>query len=274
MNKDQFIGYLENPDRMQSNVGGELAELITDYPFFQSAHLLYLKHLSKEKSAKYAPQLKIAAAYASDRQKLYELVIREDLQTKINLIEKEKDPSGDDTKITPLEEEILKEAVNASIQIEVTKPKKKEGITKSEIIPEPQPKEPLEKSGSRSFTDWLNALQGEPTEHPATASSDKSLIDSFISENPKIGSLATDTSQNPDGFDENDRASFFNPVNTARLSIVDDESFVTETLAKIYEAQHLYDKAIKAYEILSLKFPEKRNTFAARIESLNKKQSQ
>ena len=61
---------------------------------------------------------------------------------------------------------------------------------------------------------------------------------------------------------------FFSPIDTARLSLVDDSSFVTETLAGIYEAQGYLDKAIKAYKLLCLKYPEKSNTFAARIPTL------
>jgi len=45
---------------------------------------------------------------------------------------------------------------------------------------------------------------------------------------------------------------------------------VTETLAKLYEAQHKYVKAISTYELLTLKFPEKKGLFAARIEKLKK----
>jgi hypothetical protein len=43
---------------------------------------------------------------------------------------------------------------------------------------------------------------------------------------------------------------------------------ITETLAKVYEMQKKYGKAIKSYEVLSLKFPEKNDFFAARINYL------
>lgn len=49
-----------------------------------------------------------------------------------------------------------------------------------------------------------------------------------------------------------------------------ENEFVTETLAKLYESQRLYHKAIKAYEALTMKFPEKIDLFAARIENLKK----
>jgi len=42
----------------------------------------------------------------------------------------------------------------------------------------------------------------------------------------------------------------------------------TETMAKVYEMQKKYSKAIKTYEALTLKFPEKSSLFAARINYL------
>lgn len=49
-----------------------------------------------------------------------------------------------------------------------------------------------------------------------------------------------------------------------------ENEFVTETLAKLYESQRLHQKAIKAYQALAMKFPEKNDLFAARIEKLKK----
>ena len=45
-------------------------------------------------------------------------------------------------------------------------------------------------------------------------------------------------------------------------------TWMTETLAKIYEEQKNYDKAIRAYRILSLKYPEKSAYFARQIKTL------
>jgi len=47
------------------------------------------------------------------------------------------------------------------------------------------------------------------------------------------------------------------------------ENLMTETLAKVYLQQNNYHKALQAYKILSLKYPEKSGFFADQIRSIN-----
>jgi hypothetical protein len=59
--------------------------------------------------------------------------------------------------------------------------------------------------------------------------------------------------------------------NKAKKSSEDADEFVTETLARIYTEQMLYQKAIATYKKLMLKFPEKSLYFASQIQQLEKK---
>ncbi|MBA3647582.1 MAG: tetratricopeptide repeat-containing protein [Chitinophagales bacterium] len=62
------------------------------------------------------------------------------------------------------------------------------------------------------------------------------------------------------------------PEDLAQKSLELDEEMISETLAEIYGKQGKYDKAIRMYARLSLKFPEKLSFFAARIKELKRNQ--
>lgn len=79
------------------------------------------------------------------------------------------------------------------------------------------------------------------------------IIDKFIENNPKISPVKSGSPVVPIQSDINK----------------DDNSYLmTETLAKVYLEQKKYTKAIQAYEILILKYPEKISFFADRISDI------
>lgn len=74
MNRNQFISFMDNPDKLSGNESIMLAELVKNFPYFQTAHLLYAKSLHNQHSIHYNNQLKIAATYATDRKVLHRLI--------------------------------------------------------------------------------------------------------------------------------------------------------------------------------------------------------
>ena len=82
------------------------------------------------------------------------------------------------------------------------------------------------------------------------------LIDKFIDTKPKIKPKPT----------------LEKTINLANESNVDQSMLMTETLAKVYLEQKKYKKAIKAYDILILKYPEKSGFFADQIRAIKKLQ--
>ena len=76
MNKAQFISYLENPNKLTGDDSIVLSQLVKDFPFFQTAHLLYAKSLHNQGSIHYNNQLKVTAAYATDRKVLHRLITK------------------------------------------------------------------------------------------------------------------------------------------------------------------------------------------------------
>ena len=51
-------------------------------------------------------------------------------------------------------------------------------------------------------------------------------------------------------------------------SLVSQDELMTETLAKVLMKQKKYVKALEAYRILSLKYPEKNSLFADQIKKI------
>lgn len=67
---------MENPDKLSGDDGLQLSALTRDFPYFQTAYLLYSKSLHNENSIHYNNQLRITAAYATDRKVLHRLITK------------------------------------------------------------------------------------------------------------------------------------------------------------------------------------------------------
>ncbi len=111
-----------------------------------------------------------------------------------------------------------------------------------------------EVNGISSFDNKIENINYESVKQVSKKHLQSELIDKFIINNPRI---------------EPAREKSNLPVeDLSKPHVEEKESFVTETLARIYVTQGYYSKAIEIYEKLSLKFPEKSTYFAAQIEKV------
>ena len=132
---------------------------------------------------------------------------------------------------------------------------------------------PFTNKEKHSFTEWLQltSTHDEPVEKQNTNDDHGSenvleelerkkkfeLLDKFIENNPKI----VPKESNP-------------KVNIKESTKIDKNELMTETLAKVYLEQKKYKKAIQAFKILSLKYPEKSGFFADQIQAVKKLQKE
>lgn len=157
----------------------------------------------------------------------------------------DKDASSGKFRTEVLEDEIMREAISQLGEIETE-------ISLQELSARPENtqmpisdfEKPKQDEEPLSFGTWLLKKSSSKEGEIGAA---REIIDKFIQESPQISPVKT---------------AFFSPSQMGKMSLVEDESFVTETLAKIYERQGDFKKAAKAYKNLGLKFPEKSIYFA------------
>jgi hypothetical protein len=196
MQKEEFFTYLKHPEKLNQESLGQLKEVVSNYPAFQSAWVLLLKNLKLLNDPEFEQYLEQGAIYVADRRKLYHFLHEEDPQIKSTSTFTEQDP-------------LALEYMAHSFY---------------KLNDRPQGKE-------ESLVDLVKSIRKKQAE--------KVLEEADETEAP----VPPNRTENP---------------------------FVTETLARIFAQQGHHQKAIQAYENLSLKYPEKSTYFAGQIEKIKK----
>lgn len=295
-NTQNIVEYLHNDVALMNADSDALEQFVEQNPYSGLLQLVYCKYLHLHNDVKLEQQLEKCSLVVADRKKVYEILFQPVLQQQIIehedsikektaepevkveekvILEKEielkketeikietplttkkvkkEEEATSSEKLDELEQNILTEAVNASIQIDISEYAKENNSDKepTKEINEPV-KETTDGDPERTFINWFD--KPKVKKESKTSSS---LIDDF---------LTTGKSK------EKVQKEVFSPTNIAKLSLVSNTQFVTETLATIYAKQGQIDKAIEIYQQLSLKNPEKKTFFASRIRFLKEKQ--
>jgi len=185
-------------------------------------------------------------------------------------VEKVKEIDPDAQARQQLEREILQHAVSSTIILDADQlTNETDEHEEAELVIEKAKtlKNEAEFNGL-GVLDWLKSEE-DTQEKPTPKKTSNDLISKFIKKEPQRIASAVEKKT----FIEINRPKheFFSPENMAKMSLMDNEDLVTETLAKIYAQQGNVSKASKAYDKLSLKFPEKSDYFARLKKELDNK---
>lgn len=287
----------------------ELENLLARSPYFQQAHLLLAKKYQLEHNPKFDEQLQIAALYTNDRHLFYTIFNQAvaPVQTTAPIVEANTIAEQVE-ELQVLQQETIEPVAEPEPLIEVVAESEEvaaiDNVVIEEDLDEPtdveraevQTEEPVSFASPHTFDEWLSVFKkNKPVakakendtveekkpevkveeETPAEAMDEEldKMINASVSAD-YLQQLVQDEKHYSRGLD----AFIADQIQRKRHTDVRKPApeneiapdLVTETLAKLYESQKRYAKAIIAYEALSLKFPEKNGLFAARINYLKK----
>ena len=239
-----LVRLINHPELMNKETLYELRNIVALYPYYQSARILMLKNMYLLHDTAFDDELRRAAIYVTDRSMLFRLVESAHYD--------------------------LKEADTTS----TTKPAnsaKAENRTISIIdnyldsAPQPDDDEPKRKpTPADAAVDYVAyLLKTENAEETKEAEQSpqmkgQALIDDFINKDGGKIQLQEKPTYKPELDDDKKE-----PTES-------DESYFTETLAKIYIKQGRYSKALEIIQRLNLNYPKKNAYFADQIRFLKK----
>jgi len=291
MNITEFYNYIKHPDLLNELTLNELNEVLQRYPFFQAARMLYLKNLALLNDDRYNTALTLTSLYAPNRKALYQLIHNEEVLHD-NLSVKNSNLKNTDVNESPnkLLTEINKKDINQETNVKIENEVERSApvstiaddiIAKINALNETKKTESqlqddkkisfdiitenkkLDNDASTmTFDEWLYHISNKKTEqnekHSFESANPNAIIDQFLDNANQISRIkANPNSQNEDL--------------TENLTPPEELEIVSEPLAQLYYKQGYYERALKIYEKLFLKYPEKSIYFATLIQEIKNK---
>lgn len=236
---------MDDPDNLSDKTLSELKQIVTDFPYFHAARMLYLKNLAILDDIRLKVDLKKMAIYLPDRMKLFMLLNGDQYVKPVAKLQEKEESVRKENKFN-LVDSFLSETTGSEKNI----------IDESIIFHSPV---------SGDYMKWLLGDESK-SEGSDKKMQHQELIDSFIeSGSEHFGKRLVIESSVNEGENFNVKNT---PLNLEKDAL--DVSYFTETLAHVYIKQKRFDKALEIIKNLSLKYPEKNIYFADQIRFLEK----
>jgi len=271
MNATDYCFILNKPNAIGEKNSLLIDKIVYEFPYFQSARSLQLKTFYNQDSFRYNDALKKTAAHTTDRSILFDFITTHNFLGFQGKNLREKTELINDIIVNSIEILNYSDINNLEKLISEDTTSSTPKISNSQIVSAIEDRLEIgkpfhfDRSEKHSFQEWLQLSNLKPIsriENTVKIDSDNGItpekkaqldiIDKFIETNPKISPINKDNTI----------------LLVSNQNSLDNSMLMTETLAKVYLEQKKYTKAVQAYEILILKYPEKSSFFADRISDI------
>ena len=256
MMQQQLYQWIKHPEYLNRETLFELRTLLARYPYFQTARLLYLKNLYLLHDITFGEELRRAALYITDRRMLFILVEGERYALKNLRKEKQAEENpGLDRTLSLIDAFLssLPEEKGQEMPLPVTPV-----MDYTAYLMQDASEEVVEDTPKLKGQDWIDSFLEKSSTEPLISQSSAGGVSEEQPFLPK-------EEEQPSGMEDKEAEE-----EDAPMEVLDDESYFTETLAKIYVKQQRYSKALEIIRRLNLKYPKKNAYFADQIRFLEK----
>ncbi len=231
---------IKHPEAMNKETLYDLRSLTARYPYYQTARLLMLQNLYLLHESSFDDELRRAAIYITDRKVLFNLVEASHYQLRANRDNDTANVAEGDRTLSLIDQFLS-------------------NVPDQEHGRKERGRRPTAADATVDYAAYL--LEQDSTEDNQTTGATpemrgQNLIDNFIEKDEQRIQLQEEPEYVPQLTDESAKTG--------------EESYFTETLARIYIKQGRYSKALEIIKRINLNYPKKSVYFADQIRFLEK----